>query len=508
MIHDNAVLGESNPVIVAPGFKESLQIYNVKFAVELPLMIEDRGSVDSLISTPVLSERSHTERLIVETASLALDANAISWQNLPVLTVTITYDDAEIFPADAKINFLSVTVESIHNPPAFFAEDEEYRAGTIVYVDNESPENLIFRNGMWTKCRSTEKTKRWQSLSKLQSRARLSKYKLNRDYTDIKDTLSVKLNLEDKALRDEPRIEWNSMNRKVIYDAGLLMMQKHINEYIFLKKKLLEWRRPAEVRGVVITKHLLHRYKYWPFQFLTVEKSSEDDEVESKTERPAKRRLYQCYIDMSELLLPGKTSTRVVAQLHSHGPSDMLEKTGLERNIFVDPRNEDLGERERKNHALENFVASTYTYLVERMHSALNKIVESRLTSDYSPRITICPNLYFYAEEAHELGHTDDARRHHQAFAGIALAEEMSRVGRATHVLYYLAVQHYVSRRYENALSHLQEARRTYGMDYSISGLMGHCHFQRGDFEEAVRCYEFASTVSSRPGDLHLVRTR
>ncbi|XP_025156274.1 uncharacterized protein LOC112588999 [Harpegnathos saltator] len=334
----------------------------------------------------LLGERSHTERLIVETASLALDANAISWQNLPVLTVTITYDDAEIFPADAKINFLSVTVESIHNPPAFFAEDEEYRAGTIVYVDNESPENLIFRNGMWTKCRSTEKTKRWQSLSKLQSRARLSKYKLNRDYTDIKDTLSVKLNLEDKALRDEPRIEWNSMNRKVIYDAGLLMMQKHINEYIFLKKKLLEWRRPAEVRGVVITKHLLHRYKYWPFQFLTVEKSSEDDEVESKTERPAKRRLYQCYIDMSELLLPGKTSTRVVAQLHSHGPSDMLEKTGLERNIFVDPRNEDLGERERKNHALEIVDAERSAPLISENGEPVFVIIEIMLYYPIIPR--------------------------------------------------------------------------------------------------------------------------
>lgn len=49
------------------------------------------------------------------------------------------------------------------------------------------------------------------------------------------------------------------------------------------------------------------------------------------------------------------------------------------------------------------------------MHLAINKIVESRLTDDVSPKIAIPKKLYFYAEEAYELGHIDDARRHHQA---------------------------------------------------------------------------------------------
>jgi len=64
---------------------------------------------------------------------------------------------------------------------------------------------------------------------------------------------------------------------------------------------------------------------------------------------------------------------------------------------------------------MQNFVASVYTYLVEQMHLAINKIVESRLADDDSSRIAIPKKLYFYAEEAYELGHVDDARRHHQA---------------------------------------------------------------------------------------------
>ena len=49
-------------------------------------------------------------------------------------------------------------------------------------------------------------------------------------------------------------------------------------------------------------------------------------------------------------------------------------------------------------------------------------------------------------------------------FAGLALAEEMSNSNRSIHVLYYMAVEHYLSGRYENALFHLEEIRCDYGM--------------------------------------------
>lgn len=58
-------------------------------------------------------------------------------------------------------------------------------------------------------------------------------------------------------------------------------------------------------------------------------------------------------------------------------------------------------------------MASVYTYLVEQMHLAINKIVETRLVDNNSLKIAISKKLYFYAEEAYELGHVDDARRHH-----------------------------------------------------------------------------------------------
>ncbi|XP_011871565.1 PREDICTED: cilia- and flagella-associated protein 70 [Vollenhovia emeryi] len=847
VMHNDAVLGESIPLVIDPGFKEPPQVYDVNFAVEFSFIVDDRNSVAPIVSAPLLikvacdvqderlpdsaasaveprkrvtavaaqqastsscvigfctldlmpillgppGEKSIVERLIVQTPHLSFDGNAVSWQNLPLLNATVTYDGDEILPSQ-EINFLSVTVESIYNPPIFFAEDADYKAGTMIYVDNEIPEKLIFEDGKWTKCRDLERMKRWRGLSKLQSRARLSKWKLGHDYARARDTLGAEFDLQKKVCQDEPRIEWNFMNRSMLLDAGSEAMKKHL------------------VKG-----------KHWPFQFML---SAEEDGVVRKEEESAKCQLYQCYIDLSELVFPGIKSTRAVAQLYTHDPLSMAEKTGLEKDIFCTeswskdskeresrksiqtdvettqstPLTSETGEpafviievelfrplvpcrlesdlsdiieeimpskvtkqryvytgdvaeqqyatcirklveiltesyrdfrgkkkqeklsasKEQENdskltdkakycfapeedeltcftqylhktgtylnvrstlktkvitlldqklktnmntvHSVDsqNFVASLYTYLVEQMHLAINKIVESRLADDDSPRTAIPKKLYFYAEEAYELDHVDDARRHHQTaiaadkhdaeawtkyaifllkigdverakecsreailsnrrnkfallvrglilaedrshreaevflravtdfyprfvegwvilhlfyartnyipgidftlrvaekcmrdgdeeteissedplawttthcppdnvfmitavllmklhfcdFADLALAKEMSRANRSTHVLYYSAVRRYLSQQYKEALSHLREAECIYGLDYSISSLMGHCYFQEGNFAEAIYCYEFASAMFNRPDDLHLVQTR
>lgn len=90
-----------------------------------------------MCSISLTGEKSFTERLIVETAHLAFNGDAIAWQNLPALTATVTNDAEGIFPPGAKINYLSITVESIYNPSGYFVEDAQYEAGTIAYIDDE-----------------------------------------------------------------------------------------------------------------------------------------------------------------------------------------------------------------------------------------------------------------------------------------------------------------------------------------------------------------------------------
>jgi len=62
-----------------------------------------------------------------------------------------------------------------------------------VYFILQLSENIIFEGGKFTRHHTLEKIKRWQTLAKLQSRARLSEFKLNQDYANIKNTVNVDL---------------------------------------------------------------------------------------------------------------------------------------------------------------------------------------------------------------------------------------------------------------------------------------------------------------------------
>ncbi|XP_076664825.1 cilia- and flagella-associated protein 70 isoform X2 [Andrena cerasifolii] len=866
--HNGTVLGESSSTFVKASCGDGSTHYDVEFVVHLPVSADDIRSIGAVVSTPVLSkigllifhqvaldlqfhmfavkalysveidledrptasdtelkrksiftaksgslttpmilgicnldlipiilgEPNFTEKLILEMPQFSYDGASVSWQNLPLLTVTVSQDDSSIFQMNGGVNFVNITVESMYNLPDSITDNMEYTAGSVVYIDSEVPENVFFENGAWTKYRDVERTKRWNTLSSLDNRARLSKYKLDCDYMGLKNEFKGQIDLLSKVCADEPRIEWNLVSRCILWKMGIEAMQNHIR-----------------------------RHKYWPFQFMMKQNGHASKSRGASSSKP---QLYQCYVDVSELLFPGRKSCRVVGQLYTYSSTDIFEKVELEKNIFeaetriketkekekktktsksqsvqsdkvadrstpVTSSNEeptvvvieielyepliscrvvddffvliselipttekqppyiysgDVGEdqytncvqklaeiitesyrnfrEEDKNsvplknvengngkerlrqkycyhpesdeltcftqylyrtgvylslrstlrskvtllldqrfkmppnlvHSSEtqNFITSVYTYLVEQMHLAINKIVEGRYVEDL-PKSVDSDSLYFYAEEAYEFGDWEKAKYYyttvimankedsrpwtkyaiflkkighlqrameacleaialnrrdviallvyggilfesqkyreseiflraitelyprflqgwvilhlfymrteycpgidltlriaqkcmqdkHQEiqlyeepllwamvhcpqdniymitatfllklhlceFANIALAQELSNSTRSTHFLYYMAVEHYLSNRFEDALSHLEEAQCNYGMDYSISSLMGHCYFKIGN-KKAIECYEFAHMLFDRPNDLHLVEMR
>ncbi|XP_076231350.1 cilia- and flagella-associated protein 70 [Calliopsis andreniformis] len=815
--HNGIVLGESSPVFVKSTCDDDAALHDIDFAVYLTIIKDDENSLSSIVSTPVLitatyttegdqeecssttnsevkkrsiytinsssvaapeilgicnldvmpiilGERCFTEKLILETPNFSYDGTFISWQNLPQLAITVSQDSTPIFETETDLNFLNMTIESVYNIPENFTENLEYKVGSVIYINSEIPENVIFENGMWTKYRDVERTKRWKTLTSLKNRARLSKFKLDCDYMGVKNEFRKQIDLPKKVCDDAPRIEWNAVHRCVLWKMGIESMQNHIR-----------------------------RYKYWPFQFMVTE---QDPQQKSKATSASKPQLYQCYVDFSELLFPGKKNCRVVGQLHTFNPNDISEKVGLEKNIFeLDTRGKESKEREKKggrssknaqsthsegevqvptagvtskneeptivvieielyepliackiqsdftgliedlipivekktpyvysgemaekqytnciqklaevltesyrdeltcftqylyttgvylalrstlkakvtmlldqkfrmpqnlvdSNKTQSFIASVYTYLVEQMHVAINKIVEGRYAEDLQHTVD-SDRLLFYAEEAYELENFEKARHYyttviaankensevwrkyavflkkigdverarqccleaialdrknaialllyaailfeeknyrnaeiffraitdlHPRFfegwvilhlfyirteyypgidltlriaekcikdksreiilyeqplcwsmvhclpdnvytmtatfllklhlcelAGIALAQEMLNSNRSIPFLYYMAVDHYLTGRFEDALSHLEEAKCNYGMDYSVSSLMGHCYFKLGDNEKAIECFEFSRMLFDRPIDLHLIEIR
>ncbi|CAK9825024.1 Cilia- and flagella-associated protein 70 [Anthophora retusa] len=838
--HNAVILGESNPTFVRSTCDEEFSVFTTDFTVKLPILSKDKESLNSIVSNPVLikavqslemdeeerslisevrskkrsifsaksathftpellgmcnldlmpialGEECFTEKLILESPTFFYDGESVSWQNLPRLTVTVCQYPAPLLERD-KLNFLNITIESIYNPPNTFTDDLKYKVGTIAYIDQEVPESIFFDDGIVMRSRDVERTKRWNTLRHVKNRAQLSKYKLDCDFIGVKNPFKKQFNLAEKMCEDIRRIEWNSLNRCILWEAGTEAMKKHIT-----------------------------KYKYWPFQ---LELSAEDypkEKSKSPKGLPPMVQLYQCYIDLSELLFPGRRSCRIVGQLYSYNPLDMSEKMGLENIFTTEVQRKEVKEKEKRSktsksqsvqsdrettaatpiftetgeptiivievelyealfacrieedfshiiadiipdlekkryyvysssiaeaqyvHCIQklaevitenyrdfcdenkdknaeeekkekycfdpeldelacftqylykngmyqsicstlrlkipmlidqkfdmpknlvdsnkthNFISSVYTYLVEQMHIALNKMVEGRNTQDLQTEVN-SKLLYFYAEEAYELGDVEKAKQyytevvmsdkrdpypwtqyavflrkigdveraieccleaitldrqyptallvygmilfesrdykgaeiflraitnfhprffegwvilhlfylkteyypgvdlslrvaekciqdknriiiinqepiswttsycpqnnvymmttmlllklHFCEFAGLALAEEMSNSDRSIHVLYYMAVEHYLSGRYEDALSHLEEARCNYGMDYSISSLMGHCHFKMGNTEKGVEHCEFARMLFDRPDDLHLVEIK
>ncbi|XP_043800114.1 cilia- and flagella-associated protein 70 [Apis laboriosa] len=860
--HNGIVLGESDPILIKSSFDE-LSISTINFNVNLPIIPNDKENINSIVSIPILikaveiiendeesiqsiseefkknenkkksifstksglfptsklfgicnfdiipiilGEKLFSEKLILETPNFFFDGNLVSWQNLPRLTVTASQNHLPvnistlITDANNAFNLFYITVESIYNIPETFTDNFKYKAGTITYTDSEIPKILIFDQGTWTKHRDIERTKRWNTLRYIENRAQLSKYKLDCDFTGIRNEFKKQFDLAKKISQDIPRIEWNSLIRYVMWDKGLQTIQDHII-----------------------------KHKLWPFQF---EITTAASPMKFKNDLSARKQLYQCYIDISELLFPGRTSCRAVGQLYTYNPADLSEKLGVDQNIFVlELSRKDLKEKDKKNkveksknnsqsnqseievirsqsepifnengeptivvvniefyeplvacrieedftylineviskmekkppyvysskiaeeqykHCIQklaevltesyrdfceenkektstgqrpqetycfdpkldeitcfkqylyktgvylnirntlrmkipilidqkfklpanfvgskeshNIITSMYVYLVEQMHLALNQIIECRLIKNNEndlnkkEKYINLEMTYFYAEETYELGNLDEAKQNYLKliesnkndpyvwalyaiflkkigdiesakqccleaimldrqhpialliyamiffenkeykkaeiffraivylhprffegwailhlffirteyypgvdltlriaekcmqdktrittldqkpllwstdycpknnlyinvvifllklnfceFAEIALAEEMSISNRSIHVLYYMAVEHYLSNRYEDALSHLKEIRCNYGMDYSVSSLMGHCYFKIGNIEKAIEFYQHAHMLFDRPKDLHLVEIR
>ncbi|CAL7945267.1 unnamed protein product [Xylocopa violacea] len=871
--HNNIILGESSPIFIKSNCDENLSIHIIDFVVNLQVNLSDKNSLDCLVSTPALIKA--IEHVGYEQEELSIDSKdeskkrSIFSTKTPAPSSTIlgvcNVDFIPIILGEEKlteksigtVNFLHITIESIYNPPESFTENSRYKAGTIAFVENEVPTNIIFDHGVFTKYRDVERTKRWNTLRHVENRAQLSKYKLDCDFMDVKNELKKQFDLAKTTCEDVPRIEWNSLHRCILREEGIKAMLNHIT---------------------------IHRY--WPFQFEVTEETSV---TKSKASLTPSTQLYQCYVDLSELLFPGNKSCRIVKQLYKYSPTDIIDKVGLEQNIFVSepPRKEVkekdkksktskrtksnqsedetvpstpvttigseeptvvviemelyeplipsrvdidykhlitelIPEQERKQHypytadlaetqyihcvqklaevltesyrdfcdenegkyisekkqpkkycfdpesdeltcftqylyksgvyltvyntlkmkvpmlidqkfelpknlvdfsKSHDFIVSVYTYLVEQMHVAINTMVEGRFPIDLQDD-TDLKKIYFYANEAYELGDIDGAKMYYtklissnksdpylwtqyaiflnkigdrnsakecsleaikldrqyaiahyysqpmswvfitrgaissksaqtgrtslpmakdgatsnkypirwltvvvtnsnelsraqlrfkwitrlmvQAiilfknkeykeaevllkaivefhprffegwavlhlfyirteyypgldltlrvaekcmqdktrtitcdqeplswtsvhcpsdnvymsvatfllklnfceFAGIALAEEMSNSNRSTHILYYMAVEHYLCDRYEDALSHLEEVRCNYGMDYSVSSLMGHCYYKMGNIEKGLECYEFARMLFDRPDNLHLVEVR
>ncbi|XP_049940178.1 cilia- and flagella-associated protein 70-like [Schistocerca serialis cubense] len=97
---------------------------------------------------------------------------------------------------------------------------------------------------------------------------------------------------------------------------------------------------------------------------------------------------------------------------------------------------------------------------------------------------------------------------HAYQFSELALSQELLLHGTSTAYRYYLSVGHYLSGRYDDAISHLQQIVDGDFKNYLARSLIGHCYYKLGDKKKAAECYNFVVDAEDRPKNLHLVNIR
>ncbi|XP_008204289.1 cilia- and flagella-associated protein 70 [Nasonia vitripennis] len=353
--HEDTILGESEIIRIDATYDNPTKLHYINFTVGLRYEVNNLRSVSSIVSTPVLikvfeisnntnlprqslkansneklqgdSRRSSKnevkilgmcnvdllpvvlgetvcdEKLVLELPSYSWDGNTTAWANLPRISLTMRLNEPDAILKEKDFNILNITVESIYNPPSICTEEMEYKCGTVLYTDNPVEEScIIFEAGKWTNFHDVEKTKSWGPLQNLESRARFSKYKIHHDYESVKSAYKKEFDLKAVVKKDVPRVEWNTVQRILLEPEDAENIQDRIKQY-----------------------------KFWPFE---ISVSSRQNNSKQKDKNDESIFIYQCYVDASQLLFPGRTRSRVLAQLSTRNLSEMEEKTGLEQSIF------------------------------------------------------------------------------------------------------------------------------------------------------------------------------
>ncbi|XP_048506683.1 uncharacterized protein LOC125499979 [Athalia rosae] len=219
----------------------------------------------------LLGEISMREELLLEIQCDNARASTMPWMILPRIIVSARILDSNTYFPGTKINFMTITVESIYNLPSSLTDDLDYKARTVIYHADKIQENVIFHGGVRTSVPDLEKFKCWQLLAHLEGYAKFTKYKLNDSVTKnvLKDEIDLKLS------ESEPRVQWNSMQRFWVSQS---------DSEVILK--------------------MIQRYNCWPF-FFTASSKLKDASKQKGNESQDTFLVFQCYADVSELLYPG-----------------------------------------------------------------------------------------------------------------------------------------------------------------------------------------------------------
>uniref|UniRef100_A0A1B6GW01 Tetratricopeptide repeat protein 18 n=1 Tax=Cuerna arida TaxID=1464854 RepID=A0A1B6GW01_9HEMI len=262
------------------------------------------------------------ELLLIYPPTEGKGSQAVAWANLPKMKVSI-FGQGNIAEAlKYRIaNIFYFTLESLHNITPEFTENIE--VATIVPRPQEF-EVVKFTNGQVVMDNITlaQRRKKWFGLSAMEGQAAMSLYSNEENLNDVQNAMDFQVS--HKTLYSHPRIQWNQLLRSFINEESQTT----------LKNKLI-------------------KYRCWPLEIFipdSTEKRKDPSESKSKdgkkdsvgksrarssrygTNKAANH--FIAFLDLSRLLYPGVTSTKVVTQLHTFVEGVVAREFGSEHEMF------------------------------------------------------------------------------------------------------------------------------------------------------------------------------
>ncbi|GLV39971.1 hypothetical protein CBL_10867 [Carabus blaptoides fortunei] len=275
-----------------------------------------------------------------------LCTESTSPENVPRIKVKITIDKP-LFDENRKLeNILYFTVESMYNLPESFPTNMNYHLSTMLPSEILGLNSACIENGNYLEeLTVSSEFKRWPNI--FENGLSNDTYEKLDETTDaIKNKIAV--NITDIFQSPEPKIEWNIMRPCWMNEKSNDLFKKMLIRYRLWPIEIYLYPKPQVIENVAnISKNETLKSKASDTSKsklnasksklnasknkLNVSKSS----IQKKDGIVGEPLHLMAFADITNLLYPGVTKTRVVCQIRTFQPIEIKAQTGLEISYFI-----------------------------------------------------------------------------------------------------------------------------------------------------------------------------
>ncbi|XP_045480859.1 cilia- and flagella-associated protein 70-like [Harmonia axyridis] len=249
------------------------------------------------------------------------DDRMVTFRNIPKMCVTVLIDKPIEFAKDPTI--LSFTVESIFNvPQVMSSSDLECRiCAWIPFTDNFDRKQIL-GNSVSLSENVEYQMKAWPNIPAIGDNVNTTKYRIRKEFDNVRYSSNKSITSVIKT--QEPKLVYNYIRRNIMTELNKTVLHNYLLRY----------------RSILLEILLTER------DVLPVLDATADENIKRSTtgsgrldmKKKGKNSVFlhlMALVDISSLVYPGVTNTRVACQLSTYHEKEVLKATGIQDSFFI-----------------------------------------------------------------------------------------------------------------------------------------------------------------------------